>query len=269
MRNLFHIVKYTVIDIVHQKSFFVLLGVSIAFVLLLRGCYSANWVVNNKPLDNNTLAFDASIIAFHIVAIGVLLIAAILSMNLFRRDREDGTVQYMLSKPVSRISYVLGRALGVWLVAFAFMFVLHFTIFVISWISTKGYIPGYLFASCLCSINVLFMILLVCLFSLFMPDFAAAFSGLGVAAISYVSDGIFHLIQSTFVQTATNGAPPAVSVWRMVWPKVMSAQHFAVSLIDKRAQFHSIGPVHPLIVMTIYLFLVAAALAFAFQRKEI
>lgn len=269
MRSFLAIVKYTVFDIVHQKSFFVLLAVSIGFVMLLRGCYSANWVVNNRAVDNTTLAFTASVIAFHIIAIGVLLIAAILSMNLFRHDKEDGTVQYILSKPISRDAYVLGRVLGVWLVAFAFMFVLHFTIFVISWISAKGYISGFLFASCLCSINVLFMVILVCLFSMFMPDFAAALSGFGVAAISYISDGVFHFIQCTFTNAATGGSPPVVAVWRMAWPKIMSLQVYAVSLIDKTIQFHSIGPIHPIISMSIYLCLVAGALVFAWRYKEL
>jgi ABC-type transport system involved in multi-copper enzyme maturation permease subunit len=269
MRNFLYIVKYTVVDIINQKSFFVLLAVSIGFVMLLRGCYSGNYVFNGKMVDSNSVAFNASIIAFHIVAAGVLLIAAILCMNLFRRDREDGTVQYILSKPIARVAYVFGRVLGVWLVSFAFMFALHLTIFIISWISTNAYIPGYLFASCLCSINVLFMIILVCLLSLFMPDFAATLSGLGVAAISYASDGIFHFIQSTFAHAAMGGVPPTISGWRIVWPKVMSLQFYALSFIDKTVQFHTMGPVHPIIIMTIYLSLGAAGLVFAFQRKEI
>ncbi len=262
------IAKYTVYDLIHQKSFFVLLGVSVGFVLLLRGCYSGNYVVNGKALDNVTVAWHASIVAFHIVAAGVLLIATILSMNLFRRDGEDGTVQYMLSKPVSRIAYAFGRALGVWLVAFAFMFVLHLAIFIITLVSAGGTMPGYLAASCLCSVNVLFVVLLVCLLSLFMPDFAAAFAGVVVAGISFIADSVFHAAQSNLVQSVMAHQPIHAPPWAMAWPKVCSLQYYAVSLI-KGGDFHSIGPVHPLIVMTVYVFLAASGLALAFQRKEI
>jgi indole-3-glycerol phosphate synthase len=52
--------------------------VSIGFVMLLRSCYSGNYVVNGKAVDGLTVAWHASIVAFHVVAAGVLLIAAAL-----------------------------------------------------------------------------------------------------------------------------------------------------------------------------------------------
>jgi ABC-type transport system involved in multi-copper enzyme maturation permease subunit len=268
MRSLFHIVKYTVVDIIHQKSFVVLLIVSVGFVMLLRSCYSGNYVVNGKVVDGLTVAWHASIVAFHVVAAGVLLIAAVLSMNLFRRDREDGTAQYMLSKPLSRITYVSGRVTGVWLVSFTFMFALHLTIFIITLVSAGGTMPGYLMASCVCSVNVLFMVLLVCLLSLYMPDFAAALAALGVAAISYAVDSFFHAAQTRLVQAMMQNHPVTVPPWAMAWPKVCSLQDFAVALINGKV-FQPIGPVHPLVVMTIYLCVAAAFLLLAFQRKEI
>jgi ABC-type transport system involved in multi-copper enzyme maturation permease subunit len=241
MRKIIPIVRYTVADLLHQKSFFIMLGVCIGFVLLLRGCYKGNYVMNNQAVDSVTVAWHASIIAFHVVSAGVLLIAAILSMNLFRRDREDGTAEYMLSKPVHRNTYVFGRVMGVWLVSFGFMFILHLTIFLITLMSAGGTMPGYLLASAVCSANVLFVVLLVCLLSLFLPDFAAAFVGLGVVGISYISDIVFQIMQNAMVQSALGTAYTRVSVWRTAWPKVSSLQYYAVSLVDK-SQFHSIGP---------------------------
>ena len=210
MRSFIHIVKYTVVDIIHQKSFVVLLIVSIGFVMLLRSCYSGNYVVNGKAVDGFTVAWHASIVAFHVVAAGVLLIAAVLSMNLFRRDREDGTAQYMLSKPLSRITYVSGRAVGVWLVSFAFMFALHLTIFIITLVSAGGAMPGYLTASCVCSVNVLFMVLLVCLMSLYMPDFAAALAASGRGADKLCGRLLFPCRADRLVQA--HDAEPSADV---------------------------------------------------------
>jgi ABC-type transport system involved in multi-copper enzyme maturation permease subunit len=268
MRKFFHIVRYTVADLLHQKSFFVMLAVSIGFVLLLRGCYKGNYVVNGQAVNGVTIAWHASIIAFHVVSAGVLLIAAILSMNLFRRDREDGTTEYMLSKPVHRNTYAFGRVMGVWLVSFCFMFILHLAIFLITLLSAGGTMPGYLFASVVSSANVLFMVLLVCLFSLFMPDFAAAFVGLGVAGISYISDIVFQIMQNAMVQSALGNAYARVSVWRLAWPKVASLQYYAVSLVDK-SPFHSMGPVHPFVNLLAYVSLTAVLIAVAFRKREI
>jgi ABC-type transport system involved in multi-copper enzyme maturation permease subunit len=268
MRKFLHIVKYTVSDLLHQKSFFIMLAISIGFVMLLRGCYKGNYTVNGRAVDGLTIAWHASIIAFHIVSAGVLLIAAILSMNLFSRDREDGTLHYIISKPVHRYTYVFGRVFGVWLVAFAFMFVLHLTIFIITFLSAGGTMPGYLTASCLCSANLLLMVLVVSVLSLYMPDFAAAFTALVVVGISYVSDGIFQVMQNALVQSATGGSATGASLWRMAWPKVSSLQYFAASLVDK-SRFHTIGPVHPAINILIFICIMAALLAVMFQKKEV
>ncbi|HUI94065.1 MAG TPA: ABC transporter permease [Chitinivibrionales bacterium] len=270
MRKLLHIVKYTVVDLLHQKSFFILLGVSIAFVLLLRGCYKGNYVdaSSGHAIDSVKVAWYASIFAFHVVCAGVLLIAVILSMGLFSRDRENGTTLYMLSAPVSRTVYAAGRVVGVWIVSFGFMFVLHLTIFIITFLNAGGTMPGYLAASLVCSVNVLFVTLLVCLLSLFMPDFAAAIVGIGIVGISYVSDLFYVIMQSSVVQSAVGTAAGKVSVWRMAWPKISSLQSYAISLVDN-SPFHSIGPVHPLINMTLYSCLISFFLVLAFRKREL
>jgi len=268
MRNFCAIVKYTVFDIVHQKSFFVLLAVSIGFVMLLRGCYSGNYVVNGKALDGVTVAWHASIIAFHVVAGGVLLIASVLSMGLFRRDSDDGTASYMLSKPISRAVYAMGRVTGVWAVSFAFMFVLHLAIFIITLISAGGTMPGYLVASCACSINVLFMVLFVSVVSLYVPDFAAAIIGVGVVGISYIADSIYHVAQSKLGQAMLANHPIRVPAWETVWPKVGSLQNWAVSFVDSSV-FVPLGFIHPAVIMAAWVCLAAAVLLVAWRYKEL
>jgi ABC-type transport system involved in multi-copper enzyme maturation permease subunit len=268
MHNFMRIVKYTVLDVLRQKSFFIMLGVSIGFVFLLRGCYKGNYVVNGQTIDNLKVAWNASIIAFHVVSAGALLIAAVLSMNLFSRDRDDGTAQYMLSKPLHRNVYAFGRAIGVWLVSSGFMFVLHLTIFCITLFSAGGAMPGYLTASVVCFVNVLLMVLMVCLFSLFMPDFAAAFAGIGVVGVSYASDIVYQVMQSQLFQQAAGSVATQVSVWRIVWPKLSSLQSYAVSLIDNKP-FQFMGPLHPFINMLLYAVLAGVLLAISFRKREV
>jgi ABC-type transport system involved in multi-copper enzyme maturation permease subunit len=268
MRKFLTIVKFTVADILHQKSFFILLAICIGFVLLLRGCYKGNYVVNGQAVTGVTVAWHASIIAFHVVSAGVLLIAAVLSMSMLRRDREDGTVAYMLSRPIDRSAYVLGRAAGLWIVSFGFMFVLHLTISIITWVMAGGMMPGYLAASLVCSVNVLFMVLCICLFSLVLPDFIAGLAGIGVAAISYISDSLFNAMHSSIVQSAMGGVQTTTSGWRIVWPKIASLQFYAGSLIDN-SQFHMMGPVHPGLVMALYCCAAGAGLVFVFRTREL
>jgi ABC-type transport system involved in multi-copper enzyme maturation permease subunit len=202
------------------------------------------------------------------VSAGVLLIATVLSMGLLRRDREDGTIEYLLCGPVQRLAYILGRVAGLWVVSFGFMFVLHLTIFILTLLMAGGTMPGYLAASLVCSVNVLFMVLLVCLLSLFLPDFAAALAAIGVAGISYISDSLYSAMQNAMVQSVVGNATTTVSGWRVAWPKIASLQYYGGSLIDK-GDFHMMGPLNPAFVMTLYCCALAAGLIFAFEKQEL
>ena len=55
MNSFLKITGYTVRDQMRYKSFYVLLGLSILFVLMIRGCYSGPYVVNGKQLANITV----------------------------------------------------------------------------------------------------------------------------------------------------------------------------------------------------------------------
>jgi hypothetical protein len=59
MRNFLHVLRFTVADILHQKSFFILLALCIGFVLLLRGCYKGSYVVNGHAVDTVAVAWHA------------------------------------------------------------------------------------------------------------------------------------------------------------------------------------------------------------------
>ncbi|MGB7570072.1 MAG: ABC transporter permease subunit [Chitinivibrionales bacterium] len=268
MRNFLKITAYSIVDLVHHKSFYVMLTISIFFVLLLKGCYKGDYMVNGQRISPNMVAWNASIVAFHIVAAGTLLIATLLSLGIFRRDKDDGSMTYILSKPVSRIEYAFGKIAGLWVVSFLFMFVLHLTITVITYFNTGGVMPGYLAASLVCSFNVLFMVLLVSLLSLVLHDFAAAFLSVGIVAISFISDTIDKVAHSDLLKTAMASSNEHLSFWRILWPKVCSLQYFAESLIDQ-SKPHQIGPLHPSINILVFIVIAAIALVWRFEKEEI
>ena len=84
------IAKYTLTDEVRQKSFVVMFVICVIFIFLVRGCYHGNYMVNGQALDAGTIVGSVSKVTFHVIAVGVMLLAALLSMRVFRRDRDDG-----------------------------------------------------------------------------------------------------------------------------------------------------------------------------------
>jgi len=271
MNTIYNIAVFTAKDQLKRKSFYLLLAVAIMFTLTVRGCYNADYTVNSQQIDRSAIALYASIIIFHIVSIGMIVMAVLLSMKIFTRDLEDGSITLFLSKPVSRAQYVLGRVAGIWGICSCFMLVLHCTIFTIALIQTRTIIPGYLTASLVSSCNLLIAVSLVFLLTMLLPDFIAAMGTLAVISVGFVSDGGQRLFSNNAIKemvTNASGADLSVSTWRLYYPKVGMLQYYAGSLI-KGDEFQTIGPIHPIINVSIYCLLVLFLSISFFNRKEL
>ena len=269
MNRFFKITGYTIRDQMRHKSVYVLLGFSILFVMMIRGCYSGQYVVNGKPLDNITIAWHVSKIVFQVIASGMFLIVILLSMKIFSRDHEDGSLVLFLSRPVFRQQYILGRIAGIWFLCLVFMFILHATIFLTVWVKTGAIIPGYLIASLVCSINLLFIAVSVCFLSLYLPDFISAVFTVGILFVGYISDGGYQILSSQILKTAIPSAaasPPAL--WRILYPKVYMVQAYADSIIGQRS-FNNMGPLNPILNVLFYIILITTLMLIVFNNKEI
>ena len=126
------IAKYTLTDEVRQKSFVIMFVICAIFIFLIRSCYQGNYMVNGQVLDAGTIIRVVSKVTFHVIAAGVMLVTALLSMRIFRRDRDDGMESCILSKPIARWQYVAGKILGLWALSIIFMFILHSIVFIIT-----------------------------------------------------------------------------------------------------------------------------------------
>jgi ABC-type transport system involved in multi-copper enzyme maturation permease subunit len=269
MNNVIRISIYTLRDQMRHKSFYVLLGLSILFILTIRGCYDGGYTVNGKMVEPATVAWHVSKIVFHLIAAGMFLMVSMLSMKIFSRDHQDGSTVLFLSRSVFRWQYVLGRVTGTWALCLVFMFILHLTVFLTVWVKTGTIISGYLTASLICSINLLFVIACVCFLSLFMPDFISAFFTMGILFVGFISDGGYQIINSDIVRSAVpSSADGGPAMWRIVYPKVFMLQAYADAIISK-SEFHNMGPFHPLLNLSLYILLIMMLMLGYFNRKEI
>jgi ABC-2 type transport system permease protein len=269
------ITKYTFIDEVQQRSFVIMFIVCAFCVFLIRGCYQGNYMVNGQSLDAGTIVRTLSKVTFHIIGAGVMVIAALLSMRIFRRDRNEGMQSCVLSKPIARWQYVMGKIIGIWVLSVLFMFILHSIVFLITSINLKVFMPGYLIASLLCSINLLFVVIAVLLLSLLMPDIVAFLCVLGVGIVGFMADGIAAASHSQVAQAIVqqSGASPKSDLtwWEVVyflWPKLLGVQQLASSLIEGES-FHGFGRLYPLINVLVYCLILGALLFKRFRSEDI
>jgi ABC-type transport system involved in multi-copper enzyme maturation permease subunit len=267
------IAKYTLTDEVRQKSFIIMFIICAIFIFLIRGCYQGNYMVNGQTLDAETVIRVVSKLTFHVIAVGAMLLTALLSMRVFRRDRDEGMQSCILSKPIARWQYVAGKVLGLWALSVSFMFILHGIVFIIASISLQAVLPEYLIASLLGSFNLLFVIVAVLLLSLLMSDVFAFLCVLGIGIVGLVADGIYALSHSQMAQAMIlqPGAQSDWTWWKAVyylWPKLSGAQQFASSFIGGEG-FHGFGSIYPLINILFYVLILGTLLFWRFRNEDI
>lgn len=265
------IAKYTLTDEVKQKSFIVMFILCALFIFLVRGCYQGNYMMNGQEVDAAKVVILVSKITFHVIAVGVMLLAALLSMRVFRRDSDEGTQSCILSKPITRNQYVAGKVLGLWFLTAAFMFILHGIVFLISSFKLNTIMPEFLVASLLCSLNLLFIVIAVLLLTLVMSDVAALLFVIGVALFGLVADGIYAVSHSPMGQVMMQEqARPDANLWTLIyyaWPKVSGAERFASLLIGSEGV--EIGSIYPLVNIVAYCVVLGAILFWRFRKEDI
>lgn len=267
------IAKYTLTDEVRQKSFIIMFVICALAILLMRGCYSGNFMVNGQALDADTIIRVMSKAIFHMTAAGAMLLVALLSMRVLKRDRDEGMQSCILSKPVTRPQYVAGKILGLWALSMIFMFILHSIVLIIASITLKVVMPEYLLASLLCSFNLLFVVVAVLLFSFLMPDIIAFLCVMGIGIISFVADGIFAISHSPMGQAIMqqSGPPSDLTGWKVayyVWPKLSGIQQFSSSLISGEG-VRGFLSIYPFINILIYILILGAVLFWRFRNEDI
>jgi ABC-type transport system involved in multi-copper enzyme maturation permease subunit len=272
---IFRIAKYTLMDELRHKSFIIMFVFCALCVFLVRGCYQGNYMVNGHYLDAETVVRAVSKVAFHIIAAGAMVLAALLSMRIFRRDGSDGMLSCVLSKPITRWQYVSGKIIGLWGLSVVFMFALHCIVFLIAFIDSNVFMPGYITASLICSVNLLFVILASLLLSLTMSDIIAFLYVLGVGVADFVTEGIATASHSQIAQVML-GQPgahsqPPLTWWKIVyclWPKLLGVQQWAISLTGGTS-FHGFTQTYPLINIGLYCIVLCALLILRFGNKDI
>lgn len=259
------IAQYTIVDQMKAKSFYLLLAMSMGLLFLMRGCYSTDYMVNGQQGG----IWDVSRLIFQVIVMGMLLMVSMLSMRIFTRDQNDGSMQMFLSRPVKRWEYVLGRLFGTWFLASGFMLMLHSTVFLIVWFQSGNLNFGYIAASIICSVNLLFIVTAICLFSLLMPGFISVLFALGLLCTGFVSDGGYRLLNSElFTAVTSSGVQPPPALWRILYPKLFMVQAYADTLISQ-SEFMNLGPIHPIINVLGFTLLLIALTLLVFNKKSI
>jgi len=262
--------RYTLVDHLRQKSFIAMFLLGAAFVFFTRSCYHGNYLVNGLPLGAGAVAAAMAKMSFHAIALAMMILAALLAMRAFSRDRDHGMQACIMAKPITRTQYVAGKIVGLWTLAFACMFVLHAIVFSVLALQAKVFMPAFLASSLLCSLNLLTVVAGALFLALLLPDFVAFMTVAAVIVISFVSHGVHALNQSQMLQMTAQ--PQDGVTWTTVmyylWPKISELQIAAATVINPGSSC-GWSEIYAFLNISAYGLVLTGLLLWRFKRAEI
>jgi ABC-type transport system involved in multi-copper enzyme maturation permease subunit len=95
-----------------SKLLILLLVISALFALITTCFYGAQLTTEGGVVDPESQVFFARNVSFHLAAFWGMLLSIFLGMMAVSRPIEDGRAAITLSKPTSRLEFVLGQTLG-------------------------------------------------------------------------------------------------------------------------------------------------------------
>jgi ABC-type transport system involved in multi-copper enzyme maturation permease subunit len=278
LKQILRIAKYTIADEVRQKSFIIMFIVSGLIVFMMRSCYQGQYTVNGQMMDLSKTASTVSVWIFHAITTLSSIIAALLAMRVFSREKSDGMLTAIMSKPVKRPWYVAGKIIGLWILSMLFMFTLHGIVFVVTSVNMKVVVEGYVFASMLSTFNLLFIIIAVLFFTLIMPDMMAFLAATGIGVASSATDWVYsmyaggrELMDAMMLQQGAS--MPEGHTWGKIicyiWPKLSGLNKIAASLIGSTFEFKGFISVYPVVNLLVYCLIFGALLLWRFNKEDL
>jgi len=266
VRQVLAIAGNTIKEGLRNKMFYILLGVALVFVLIGRGCMGGSVNIQNRELSPNEMVSFGTTIGFFIITFWGLTLAGLLSMGAIVSDVETGVITTFISKPITRLEYLLGKFIGVLGVVLINVAVLGLGFSVLA-LLRAGIFPFALFASLgIFVLNIALLISFIFLISLWTSRIIAMVFGI----LGYVFSTGFDIF--VYFDAAREKLMGSVStqwiakILYFAFPQWGSTWFYSASFVnDFFSQSMSFWPVpHTLL----YLGLIWTLMAFVFSKKE-
>ncbi len=268
MRKILAIAGNTIKEGLRNKMFYILLGVALVFILIGRGCMGGSVNIQNRQLSPDQMVSFGTTIGFFIITFWALTLAGLLSTGAILSDIETGVITTFISKPVSRLEYLLGKFVGVLAVVLLNVVVLALGFSLLAFLKA-GVFPLSLLAGLgVFVLNIVLLITFIFLMSLVTSRVVAMVFGILAYVFSTVFDIFvyFDALREKIIGSASSVARVVMDVIYFAIPQWGSNWFYASSFInDFFSQSMSFWPVvHTLL----YICLVWIVTAFVFSKKE-
>jgi len=268
VRQILAIAGNTIKEGLRNKMFYILLGVALIFVLIGRGCMSGSMNIRNRELSPEQMVSFGTTIGFFIITFWGLTLAGLLSTGAILSDIETGVITTFISKPISRLEYLLGKFAGVLAVVLLNVAVLAVGFSILAFLRASVFPFSLLLALGIFALNIVLLISFIFLISLVTSRVIAMVFGILGYVFSTAFDILvyFDAVREKMVGSASALTKISIQIIYFALPQWGSTWFYSSSFInDFFSQSMSFWPVvHTLL----YIGLIWIVTAFVFSKKE-
>jgi ABC-type transport system involved in multi-copper enzyme maturation permease subunit len=259
----------TIKEGLRNKLFYILLGVAVLFLLLVRGCMSGSMAINSEQLGPKQIADFGFILGFHVIIFWGLALAGLLSMGALPGDIESGIITVFISKPISRFQYLMGKFIGVSAVVLLNVAILGVGFFFLAFLRTGVWEFKFFISLGVFALNIFMLISFVFLVSLATARIIAMVLGIVAYIFSVGIDIVFYFdkIRMVFENSSSKFLFVILKVFYFVFPQWGSTQFYAASFVSEIFG-NSVMSFWPVIHTLVYIMLFWLVMVLFFRRKE-
>ena len=204
----------TVREAVRNRVLSILLAFAIVMIGAAIALANLSYVEQTRILQN--LAFAAMRLSGTVIAIAV-------GINLIHREVDRRTVYTVLSKPVSRGAFLLGKYLGLVVTLWLIVGIMFAAFAVVSLLGRASVGAGHVAATGLIATELALVVALATLFSSFTTPMLAALFTTGIVASG-------HLTRDLLVLGAQSGEPSLAAAARILYGVLPDLESFNLTL---------------------------------------
>ena len=259
----------TVKEGVRNRAFY---GITLIALMLSLANYLISGMI---PQEVGKVSVD---IALSTVSFAGLLLVFFVGINLITKDLDRRTIYIVLSRPVSRSQYVIGKFIGMALLIIAVVLCLSIFTTATIWllkVSYPGYFPRFSWNMVLLAISFITLsLVLLSAVSFFFASFtSSSFLTLILTMISYVIGQSLNDVKALVEGPSAAGIVPSPVIVKLVQTAYYLFPN--LSLFDIKTQAAHSLPLAPSYIFwtaiygLVYTVLVISAAAFLFRKKEL
>ncbi len=201
-------------EAIRNRVLYILLAFAIVLIAASMVLSSLSYVEQTRILQN--LAFGAMRLFGIVIAIAV-------GINLIHREVDRRTVYTILSKPVSRTAFLIGKYLGLVATIWLLVAIMAVAFALTSWVGDAPLGLGHLAAVALVGLELAVVVGLATLFSAFTTPMLAALFTTGITAAG-------HLTRDLLALAAASGDPGVEAVTRWLHRVLPDLESFNLTL---------------------------------------